>query len=111
MFNADGTETHNYEVTSVIAGVLTVTPREICVTTASARKVYDGEWLTCPEYETVTHVASNGTERALVLNHELKLDENSITRILHTWQSTENENVLHNVLVCKAKNLLTAITL
>ncbi len=99
VFNADGTETHNYEVTSVIAGVLTVTPREICVTTASARKVYDGEWLTCPEYETVTHVASNGTERALVLNHELKLDENSITRILHTWQSTENENGRQNVLV------------
>lgn len=99
VFNADGTETHNYEVTSVIAGVLTVTPREICVTTASARKVYDGEWLTCPEYETVTHVASNGTERALVLNHELKLDENSITRILHTWQSTENENGRQNELV------------
>ena len=76
--------TGNYDIT-VVYGTLTVTKRQITVTTASAEKMYDGNPLINRQWQ-----LTDDTQNELVDGHTLKYDVNGFTGMQTDVGSSEN---------------------
>ena len=69
---ANNNVTKNYKI-DFVHGTLTVTPRKIAITTSSASKMYDGEFLSAPAFEITAGTLADGQTASVLIDTETKI--------------------------------------
>ncbi len=107
--NSEGKDiTFNYDVT-VIKGIITVTKREIAIRTGSDSKIYDGNALTCDEWEiiSITQLVDGHTMEIAVTGKQTEVgsSDNKVAEIV--IKDSEGNSVKDNYNVVTQLGTLT----